>query len=110
MDEKAKRQATEGKLEQPKETCGLMLVFKGGVSTQVNLAATKQEVIDIIQDNIIHNLDGLIQFKTSNPDEQEICLFDPKELLVVMVKKEFVMASGKIISASMGENPNKFRH
>ena len=38
----------EKELEQPTETCGLMLTFEGGVGVKVNLKATKEEVIDAI--------------------------------------------------------------
>lgn len=98
------------KLEKPKETCGLMLVFKGGVSTQVNLSVKKGEVISKIQDFISAGIQGLVQFNTANPNEEEICLFDPKEILVVMVKKEFIMTSGRIVQPGPNVNPERFKH
>ena len=84
-------------IEQPKESCGLMLVMEGGVSTTVNLFATKEEVISKIQNYISAKIDGLIQFETANADEQETFLFDPKKVMIVMIKKEFIIKSGKIV-------------
>lgn len=108
---------TDEKLEQPKENCGLMLVLEGGVSTTINLAATRKEVLDKIRDGFTsksrwlkRNRNTLIQFKTANPDEEEVCLIDPKRILVAMVKKEFTISTGKIIPATMGQNPAGFKH
>ena len=87
-------------IEQPKETCGLMLVMEGGVSTTINLFTTKKEVISKIQNHISSQIDGLIEFETANPDEQETFLFDPKKVMIAMIKKEFIIQSGKIVPVS----------
>ncbi len=97
-------------IEQPKENCGLMLVLEGGVSTTINIAATRQEVVDKIQDGFFSDLHSLIQFKTANPNEEEICLIDPKRILIAMVKKEFTISTGKIVPATMGQDPSSFKH
>ena len=87
-------------IEQPQETCGLMIVMEGGVTTTVNLFTTKEEVISKIQNYISDELNGLIEFKTANPDEQETFLFDPKKVMIAMIKKEFIIQSGKIVPVS----------
>ena len=104
--------AHEDKLEQPKETCGLMLTFKGGVGVKVNLKATKKEVIEKIQESLAVGRTDLVQLETANPDEQEVCMFDPKEIVIAMVKKEFVIGDRivKAQLASPGAPPDGFRH
>lgn len=103
-------------IEQPKETCGLMLTLEGGIGVKVNLKHTREEVIKKIQDHLTSKeadlpTFGLIQFNTLNPDKEEVCLFDPKKVLLVLVTKEFLFSSGKIIQASVIEDPDKlFRH
>ncbi len=101
------------KLEKPEETCGLMLTLEGGVGVKINLRATKEEVISAIQESLSAGRQDLIQFTTSNPEEEEICLLDPKRVLLALVKKEFIMSSGRIITAQMaatGVDPNQFKH
>ncbi len=101
------------KLEQPVETCGLMLTFEGGVGVKVNLKATKQRVIEKIQDHLSKGRANLVQFETANPDEEEVCMVDPRKILVMLLKKEFIMQSGRIVSASVaapGVPPADFRH
>jgi hypothetical protein len=103
----------EEKLEQPTETCGLMVTFEGGVAVKVNLKATKQRVIEKIQDHLSKGRQNLVQFETANPDEEEVCMIDPKRILLMLLKKEFIMQSGRIVSASMaspGVPPQKFEH
>lgn len=100
-------------LEKPKETCGLILTFEGGVGVKINLKATKEEVIDAIQNRLSAKKDGLIQFQTSNPDEEEVLLFEPKKILAVILKKEFIFSSGRIVPASLaspGVDPQTFKH
>ncbi|KKK72817.1 hypothetical protein LCGC14_2900070, partial [marine sediment metagenome] len=92
---------------------GLMLTLEGGVGVKINLRATKEEVIEAIQKSLSTGRQDLIQFTTSNPEEEEICLLDPKRVLLALVKKEFIMSSGRIIPAQMaspGANPNQFKH
>ncbi len=103
---------SDEKLEQPVETCGLMLTFEGGVAVKVNLKSTRQRVIEKIQDHLSKGRENLIQFETANPDEDEVFLFDPKKTFVAIVKKEFLMG-GRIVSAQMaspGVPPQKFEH
>ena len=103
----------EDKLEQPVETCGLLITYEGGVAVKINLKATKEEVIQKIQNWLSADIKTLIQFETSNPDEEEVFLFEPKKILVVVLKKEFVFASGRIVSAQMaspGAPPSDFKH
>ena len=88
-------------LEKPKESCGLMLTLEGGVGVKINLRVTKEEVIKKIQDRLSANINTLVQFNTANLDEEEVCLFDPKRILLVLVKKEFIFSSGRIIQAQM---------
>ncbi|KKL15690.1 hypothetical protein LCGC14_2503080 [marine sediment metagenome] len=101
------------KLEKPEETCGLMLTLEGGVGVKINLRATKEEVISAIQESLSTGRQDLIQFTTSNPEEEEVCLFDPKRVLLALVKKEFIMSSGRIVPVQMaapGVDPNQFKH
>ena len=84
-------------LEQAKETCGVMLVMEGGVSTTANISETKERVIEAIQKHLENNDTGLLSFITANPDDEEIFLFDPKRILIVMIKKEYIIQSGKIV-------------
>jgi len=102
------------KLEQPTETCGLVLTFVGGVGVKVNLKATKQEVIDAIQESLSVGRQDLIQFETTNPEGEEVCMFSPKTVLAVILTKEFLMQSGRIIPAQMaspGAPPtSNFKH
>ncbi|KKK75522.1 hypothetical protein LCGC14_2872860, partial [marine sediment metagenome] len=87
--------------------------LEGGVGVKINLRATKEEVISAIQESLSTGRQDLIQFTTSNPEEEEVCLFDPKRVLLALVKKEFIMSSGRIVQAQMaspGANPNQFKH
>ena len=97
-------------IEQPKETCGLMLFLEGGIQTTINLFATRDEVVEKIQIYLRDGVDDLVEFKTANPDEQETFLVNPKKILFLMVKKEFVISTGKIVPASMAQNPANFKH
>ena len=101
----------ERELEQPTEACGLMLTFEGGVGVKVNLKATKEEIIIAIQESLSTGRQDLIQFETSNPDEEEVLLFGPKKILAVILTKEFLIGSRivKAQLASPGPNPN-FKH
>ena len=102
----------ERELEQPTETCGLMMTFEGGIAVKVNLRSTKQKVIEKIQNHLSKGLQNLIQFETANPDEQEVCMFNVNKVLIAMVKKEFVIGN-KIVPASLGSPgapPQNFRH
>ena len=101
---------TDETIEQPKETCGLMLFLEGGIQTTINLFATRDEVVEKIQTYLDEKERGLIEFNTANPDEQEIFLVDPKRILFLMVKKEFVISTGKIVPASIAQNPANFKH
>ena len=103
----------EEKLEQPTETCGLMLTYEGGVGVKVNLKATKEEVINAIQNWLSSDINTLIQFETTNPDAEEVLLFEPKRILAVILTKEFLMQSGRIIPAQLaspGAPPSDFKH
>lgn len=103
----------EDKLEQPEETCGLMVTLEGGIGITVNLKATRQRVIEKIQTHLAKGLANLVELETANPDEEEVFLLDPKKILSVLVKKEFMISSGKIVSARMGSPgvpPQKFEH
>ena len=91
----------EEKLEQPEETCGLLITYEGGVGVKVNLRAKQEEVIDKIQNWLSSEVKTLIQFETSNPDEVETCLVSPNKILFMLVKKEFIMESGRIVSANL---------
>ena len=51
-------------IEQPKETCGLMIIMEGEVSTTINLFAKKEEVISKIQNYIEAQINVQIQFDT----------------------------------------------
>ncbi|KKL17062.1 hypothetical protein LCGC14_2489330 [marine sediment metagenome] len=102
----------EEKLEQPTETCGLMLTFEGGIAVKINLKATKEEVVETIQRSLSAGCQDLIQFETANPDEEEVFLFDPKKTFVAIIKKEFLMG-GRIVSAQLaspGAPPSDFKH
>ena len=101
---------TDETIEQPKETCGLMVTYEGGVGVKVNLKATQKEVIDKIQNWLSSNVKTLIKFETTNPDEQEDCLISPNKILFMLVRKEFIMESGRIVPASMVQNPASFKH
>ncbi len=98
------------KLEQPKETCGLMVTLEGGIGVTVNLKATRQRVIEKIQTHLSKGLVNLVEFETANPDEEEVCLINPNKILIALIKKEFVTSSGRIIQASMAQNPADFKH
>jgi hypothetical protein len=101
------------KLEQPTETCGLVLTFVGGIGVKVNLKSTKQRVIEKIQDHLSKGRQNLIQFETTNPEGEEVCMFNPKTVLAVILTKEFLMQSGRIVPASMavpGAPPQEFKH
>jgi len=104
---------TDEKLERPEETCGLLITFEGGVGVKINLKAKKEEVVEKIQNWLSSDINTLIQFNTANPDEQEVCLFNPKKVLLALLKKEFIMTSGKIITAQQmavpGANPNEYK-
>ena len=100
-------------IEQPRESCGLMVTYEGGVGVKVNLKATREEVIEKIQNWLSSDVKTLIRFETSNPDEQEDCLISPNKILLILVRKEFIMESGRIVPASMaspGVNPASFKH
>ncbi len=101
-------------IAKPEETCGLMLTLEGGVGVRINLRATKEEVISTIQNRLSAKMDGLGQFTTSNPEEEEVFLFDPKRVLLALVKKEFIMSSGRIVPVQMaapGAPPtSNFKH
>ena len=98
------------KLEQPEETCGLMVTLEGGIAVKVNLKATRQRIIEKIQTHLSKGLANLVEFETANPDEEEVCLLNPNKILVALIKKEFVMSSGRIVQASMAQNPADFKH
>ncbi len=101
------------KLEKPVETCGVVLTFEGGVGVKVNLKATKQKVIEKIQIHLSKGLQNLVQFETTNPDVEEVLLFEPKKILAVVLTKEFLVQSGRILPANMaspGVPPTDFRH
>ncbi len=100
-------------IAKPEETCGLMLTLEGGVGVKINLRATKEEVISAIQESLSTGREDLIQFTTSNPEEEEVCMFNPKKVLAVILTKEFLIQSGRIVQAQMaspGANPNQFKH
>ena len=109
----------ERELEQPTETCGLMMTFEGGIAVKVNLRSTKQKVIEKIQNHLSKGFwrfkrktQNLIQFETANPEEQEVCMFNVNKVLIAMVKKEFVIGN-KIVPASLGSPgvpPQRFDH
>ena len=106
-------QEQKEKLEKPVETCGLMLTFEGGIGVKVNLKAAKQKVIEKIQNHLSKGLTNLVQFETANPEEEEVCMIDPKRILLILLKKEFIMQSGRILPAhlaSPGVPPSDFRH
>ena len=100
----------EDKLTQPKETCGLMVTLEGGIGVTVNLKTTRQRVIEKIQTHLSKGLVNLVEFETANPDEEEVCLLNPNKILIALIKKEFVTSSGRIIQASMAQNPADFKH
>jgi hypothetical protein len=100
------------KLEKPTETCGVVLTFEGGVGVKVNLKATKQRVIEKIQDHLSKGRANLVQFETSNPEVEEVLLFEPKKILAVILTKEFLMG-GRIVPAQLaspGASIPDFKH
>ncbi len=108
------RETQEQKVpEEPevRETCGVIVFVLGGLNTTVNLFATRKEVIDKIQDHLSVGRTDLIQFETANPDEQELFLIDPKKILFMMVKKEFLI-SGNVVPVKFDPRITKtpFRH
>lgn len=88
-------------LETAQESCGLMLVLEGSVQTTINLRATKEEVMDAIQDHLSVGRTDLLKFRTAEESNEEYCLFDPKKIMLAVFKKEFVIQSGKIQPVQM---------
>jgi len=83
-------------LEKATESCGLMLVLEGSVQTTINLHATKEEVMNQIQEHLAIGRTDLLKFKTAEEGSEEYCLFNPKKIMMAVFKKEFVIQSGKI--------------
>ena len=99
-------------LEKPTEACGLVMTFEGGVGIKINFKSTSQKVIEKIQEHLSKGRANLIQFETTNPNEQEVCIFNPNKILAIIVTKEFVMG-GRIVPATLaspGVNPNDLKH
>lgn len=83
-------------LEKATESCGMMIVMEGSVSTKINLRATKEEVMDAIEEHLSHGRVDLLKFQTAQTDENEYCMFDPRKIMFSVFTKEFVIESGKI--------------
>jgi len=83
-------------LEKATESCGMMVVLEGSVSTKINLRATKEEVMDAVQAHLLSGSNELLRFQTTQPDENEYCMFNPKKIMFSVFTKEFVVESGKI--------------
>ncbi len=113
MEEAEETPRETPEIAKPEETCGLMLTLEGGVGVKVNLKVTKQRVIEKIQEYLLKGHQDLIRFETTNPEAEEVCMFNPKKVLAVILTKEFLMQSGRIVQAQMaspGANPNQFKH
>jgi len=83
-------------LEKATESCGMMVVLEGSVSTKINLRATKEEIMDAIQAHLLTGSDELLKFQTAQTDGDEFCMFDPRKIMFAVFTKEFVIESGKI--------------
>ena len=90
-----------------RETCGLMVFVVGGLNTTVNLFSSREEVLKKIQDHLSAGRTDLIEFETSNPDEQELFLIDPRKILFMMVKKAFLISRN---IKPVNFDPRKLRH
>ncbi|KKM95799.1 hypothetical protein LCGC14_1184600 [marine sediment metagenome] len=99
------------KLEQPKETCGLMVTLEGGIGVTINLKTTRQRVIEKIQHHLSKGLTNLVELETANLDEEEVCLLNPNKILIALIKKEFIIGQSRILKPQLGSvNPNDLRH
>ncbi len=85
------------KIEEPKEICGFMAAMEYGVAQKVNLYATREEVIEKIQDFRSNpDVNTMIEFRTANPDTEETFLIDPKRIILSVVTKEFIIGSNVV--------------
>jgi len=78
-------------LEKAVESCGVMFVLEGSVQTTINLYATKEEVMNEIQEHLSAGRVDLLKFRTATPDAEEYCMFNPRKVLLAVFKKEFVI-------------------